>query len=45
MPETIKEAKRQIEQLKNTQRDKEEEIALIIEQIDAKENLIDSIYT
>ena len=34
----------QIEQLKNTQRDKEEEIALIIEQIDAKENLIDSIY-
>ncbi len=34
----------QIEQLKNIQRDKEEEIALIIEQIDAKENLIDSIY-
>lgn len=34
----------QIEQLKNTQRDKEEEIALIIEQIDVKENLIDSIY-
>jgi hypothetical protein len=33
----------QIEQLKNAQRDKEKEIVLIIEQIDAKECLIDSI--
>lgn len=35
----------QIEQLKNAQRGKEEEIALIIKQIDAKESLIDSIYS
>ena len=34
----------QIEQLKNTQRDKEKEIALIIKAIDEKENLIDSIF-
>jgi|GEM_PF-1543776 len=34
----------QIKQLKNMQRDKEEDIAFIIEQIDEKENLIDSIF-
>ncbi|AXK61164.1 hypothetical protein C0J27_05540 [Candidatus Chromulinivorax destructor] len=34
----------QIEQLKNTQHDKEKEIALIIKAIDEKENLIDSIF-
>lgn len=34
----------QIEQLKNTQCDKEKEIALIIKAIDEKEILIDSIY-
>ena len=33
----------QVKQLKNAQHDKEKEIALIIEQIDAKGNLIDNI--
>lgn len=34
----------QIEQLKNAQRNKEEQIALIIEQIDTKESIIDALF-